>query len=193
MTSCLTQAGPGKPRGSLQHGHRELSTAAPKAPPSTGSCLARPSRPRRHARQESRHEPDWAGLCRRPNISSEGRDVTVPSLADITAHRAVMSQWDICPRITHASAHTSGATTTPLPTPSPHQCLLLTVSVSCQSPRPCLRLQPPQMPLYCSSPASYQNKQLSPNYFFPHWSQLGCIWSQVWYFGQHYLGSVILQ
>ena len=41
VPGCLTQAGPGKPRGWLRDGHRELPTAAPKAPPSTGSSLAR--------------------------------------------------------------------------------------------------------------------------------------------------------
>ena len=80
----LKQAGPGKHRGWLGDGHRELPTAAPKAPPGTRRSLAPPSRPRRHARQESRQEPGWARPRRRPDISSEGREVTV--------HRPLMSQ-----------------------------------------------------------------------------------------------------
>lgn len=77
VPGCLNQAGPGKHRGWLRDGHRELLTAAPKAPPSTRRSLARRSTPRRHARQESRHEPGWTRLCRRPNISSQGREVTI--------------------------------------------------------------------------------------------------------------------
>ena len=49
VPGCLTQAGPGKHRGWLRDGHRELLTAAPKAPPSTRSSLAWPFRPRRLA------------------------------------------------------------------------------------------------------------------------------------------------
>ena len=84
VPGCPSQAGPGKHRGWLRDGHRELPTAAPKAPPSTGRSLAPPSRPRRHARQESRHEPGWPRLCRRPKISGEGREVTV--------HRSLTAQ-----------------------------------------------------------------------------------------------------
>ena len=84
VPGCPSQAGPGKHRRWLRDGHRELPTAAPKAPPSTGRSLAPPSTPRRHARQESRHEPGWPRLCRRPRISSEGREVTV--------HRSLMTQ-----------------------------------------------------------------------------------------------------
>lgn len=52
--------------------HRHLPMAAPKAQPSIRRSLAQPSRPCRHAQQESRYEPGWASLCRCPNISSEG-------------------------------------------------------------------------------------------------------------------------
>lgn len=86
----LNLAGPGKHRGWLRDGQRELPTAAPKAPPGTRRSLARPSGPRRHARQESRHEPDWPRLCRRPKLSSEAREVTVHRPLTSTVHRQVM-------------------------------------------------------------------------------------------------------
>lgn len=72
VPGCLIQAGPGKHRRWLWDGHRELPAATPKAPPSTRRSL----RPRRHARQEARHEPDWPRLCRCLKISGEGCEVT---------------------------------------------------------------------------------------------------------------------
>ena len=42
-------------------------------------------RPRRHARQEARHEPDWPRLCRCAKISGEG--------CEVTAHGWLLSPW----------------------------------------------------------------------------------------------------
>ena len=84
VRGCLIQVGPGKHRRWLGDGHRELPAAIPETPPSTRRSLAPPCRPRRHARQEARHEPDWPRLCRRPKISGEG--------CEVTAHHWLMSQ-----------------------------------------------------------------------------------------------------
>ena len=73
---CLSQAGPGKHTHWLRG--RALTTAADGPTAQLQQLLARRSKPRTNAQQESRHEPGWGGLCLRPNMSSEGREVTVP-------------------------------------------------------------------------------------------------------------------
>lgn len=79
-------------------GHGGLPvTAAPKAPVSTTRSLARPSTPREHVRPESRHEPNWPGLCKVPEAKQCGRRGHIPSPSDISLQHPVMSQQALLP------------------------------------------------------------------------------------------------
>lgn len=54
------------------------SAGGPTAQPDR--ILAQPSKPRRHAGQECRHEPGWAGPCRHLDVTGEGCAVTLPAV-----------------------------------------------------------------------------------------------------------------
>ena len=76
---CLSQTGQGNAvcGGGCRDGQREPLPAVPKAQPSTQDKCSLHFQPRRRARQESRHETDWARLCPRPKLNSDGAAVTV--------------------------------------------------------------------------------------------------------------------
>ena len=75
----LSQADQGNASDGCKDGHQKPLPAAPKAQPNTqDKCSLHLQASQTHARQESRHETDWARLCLRPKLSSEGAEVTVP-------------------------------------------------------------------------------------------------------------------
>lgn len=135
--------------------HRHLPMAAPKAQPSIRRSLAQPSRPCRHAQQESRYEPGWASLCRCPNISSEGcvlkvhHSVMLPSTTwcchgglsapTVLTGVALWLALALVPLYTHLGLLQCHFPLFPLTL-----CLLLAIGVSHQSPRPWLC--PPRVP-----------------------------------------------
>ena len=74
---CLSQAGQGNAGDGRRDGQREPLPAVPRAQPSTQDKCSLHLQPRTRARQESRLETDWARLCPRPKLSSDGAAVTV--------------------------------------------------------------------------------------------------------------------